>query len=127
MIACFLAGGERKMKGSSFFKESSDTCGEVICSDSNSKEYVVCKFQIRMQIQIQNVNLSTNSNSKNTRNLQKGTPVDFCSENQVAHFFVVKTEWLTFFNLCWSSSIAGSVKVEKNQGLLSSLHSCNKR
>jgi hypothetical protein len=45
-----------------------------------------------MQIQIQNVNLSTNSNSKNTRNLQKGAPVDFCSENRVAHFFVVKTE-----------------------------------
>ncbi len=46
-------------------------------SDSDSKEYVVCKFQIRMQIQIQNVNLSTNSNSKNTGNLQKGAPVDF--------------------------------------------------
>ncbi len=44
-----------------------------------------------MQIQIQNVNLSTNTNSKNTGNLQKGAPVDFCIENQVAHFFVVKT------------------------------------
>ncbi len=66
-----------------------------------------------MQIQIQNVNLSTNSNSINTGNPRKGTPVDFCSENRVAHFFVVKTEWLTFFNLHWSSSIAGSVKVKK--------------
>jgi hypothetical protein len=45
-----------------------------------------------MQIQTQNINLSTNSNSKNTGNLRKGTPVDFCSENQVAHFFVVKTK-----------------------------------
>jgi hypothetical protein len=69
-----------------------------------------------MQIQIQNVNLSTSSNSKNTGNLQKGAPVDFCSENQVTHFFVVKTGWLTFFNLRWSSSVAGSAKVEKNQG-----------
>jgi hypothetical protein len=49
-----------------------------------------------MQIQIQNVSLGTNSNSKNTRNLQKGAPVDFCSENRVAHIFVVKAEWLTF-------------------------------
>ncbi len=52
-----------------------------------------------MQIQIQNVNLNTNSNSKNTGNLWKGVPVDFCSENQVAHLFVVKTGWLFFFNL----------------------------
>jgi hypothetical protein len=48
---------------------------------NNSKEYVVCKFQIQMQIQIQKVNLSTNSNSKNTGKLLKGAPVDFCSEN----------------------------------------------
>jgi hypothetical protein len=57
-----------------------------LLSDSYSKEYVVCQFQIRMQIQIQNVSLGTNSNSKNTGNLQKGTPKDFCSVNQVAHF-----------------------------------------
>jgi hypothetical protein len=29
----------------------------------------------------------------------------------------VKTELLTFFNLCWSSSVAGSAKVEKILGL----------
>jgi hypothetical protein len=80
-----------------------------------------------MQIQIQNVSLGTNLNSKNTGNLRKGAPVDFCSENQVAHFFVVNAEGLTFFNLCWSSSIAGSVKVEKSQGLLGSNHSCDER
>jgi hypothetical protein len=80
-----------------------------------------------MQIQIQNVSLGTNSNSKNTGNLRKGTPVDFCSENQVAHFFVVKAEWLTFFNLCWSSSVAGSAKVEKSQGLLGSNCACVER
>ena len=71
-------------------------------SDSDYKEYVVCKFWIWTQIQIQNVNLSTNSNSKNTKKLQKGAPVDFCSENRNAHFF----------NLPWSSSVvAGNAKV----------------
>jgi hypothetical protein len=56
-------------------------------SDSNYKEYVVCKFWIRMQIQIQNIYLSTNSNSKNTKKSRKGAPVDFCSNNWIAHFF----------------------------------------
>jgi hypothetical protein len=39
-----------------------------------------------MQIQIQNVILDTNSNLKDTGNLWKGVPVDFCSKNQMAHF-----------------------------------------
>ena len=37
------------------------------------------------------------------------------------------SEMLIFFELCWSSSVAGSTKFEKNQGVLSSERSCNKR
>jgi hypothetical protein len=55
-------------------------------------------------------------NSKNTRNLWKGIPVDFCSKTHVAHFFVVKTGWLTFFNLLWSSSVAGAAGRQGGSG-----------
>ncbi len=41
MVASSLAGRERKITGSSFFEESSDTRGEVDLSHSDSKEYVV--------------------------------------------------------------------------------------
>jgi hypothetical protein len=73
-----------------------------------------------MQVQ----NLNTNSNSKRRfeykfkfkKSLRRGL-------RAVLWIFVMKSEMLTFFNLCWSSSVAGSAKVEKNQGLLSSKHS----
>ena len=86
-------------------------------SHSDSKEYVVCRFRIKMQIQIQNVDFEYKFKFKRHRKFAKMAPQWIC---------VVKTELLTFFNLRWSSSVAGSAKVEKNQGLLCSWHSCNK-
>ncbi len=91
MYGCLLSWREREEDDREFFFQRKFwhlQRGHL--SDSDSKEYVVCKFQIWMQIQIQNINLNTNSNSKNTENLWKGVPVDFCSKNQVAHFFVLQ-------------------------------------
>jgi hypothetical protein len=56
-------------------------------SHSNSKEYVVCKFQIQMQIQIQNVNFEYKFKFKKHQKVAKGRPRGFCSENWIAHFF----------------------------------------
>jgi hypothetical protein len=58
-----------------------------------------------MQVQVQNtnsnsnINLNADSNSKVIKKALKGGPIDFCSEKRNAHFF----------NLCWSSSVAGKV------------------
>jgi hypothetical protein len=50
-------------------------------------------------------------------------------KNLFSEKFPLISEMLTFFELHWSSSssAAGSAKFEKNQGVLSSKHSCNKR
>jgi hypothetical protein len=39
----------------------------------------------------------------------------------------LRSEMLIFFKLCRSASVAGSARLEKNQGLLISIRSCNKR